>query len=862
MHLGHRLRRQPNGATGIVLSGLLKHCFLIYRKKAYENAAEGTDSVSSSITYTLGANVENLSLTGAAVISGTGNELANGIAGNDAANVLAGLGGNDTLTGLGGNDTLDGGAGADAMAGGAGNDAYVVDNAGDAITEASGEGTDEVRSTLSYTLGVNVENLTLSGTAAVAGYGNEGANVLTGNSGNNELWGQGETIPCWAWAATTSCMEPRVPMRCWGVRVTTVTMSARRGDTVTEASAEGTDSVFSNLSYTLGANLESLTLLAAAGAIDGAGNELANILTGNETDNALSGLVGNDTLNGGGGNDSLDGGAGADKMAGAVGNDIYIVDNAADMVTENASAGTDEVRASVTVTLGANVENLSLTGTSALNGTGNALANVLTGNSAANVLSGLAGNDTLVGGAGADSLAGGTGSDTAGYSTSPSAVNVSLATNTGSGGDAQGDTLSGIENLKGSAFADTLTGDIAANVLRGDLGNDTIYGGDGNDSLDGDIGLFEFLDLGGNDTLYGGAGNDSISGGHADDTIYGEGGDDYLAGGYNTDQSDPGRNVLYGGAGNDFLTEGILMAGGPGNDTYGQIEGVLEAVGEGIDSVQNWFTCTLPANVENLTLIGSPGGDMPVDATGNELRNVSPATVKRMFSRGLPERRARRERRFDTALFSGAVASYTSPRMGRRSPSPVRTGPTPSRTSSSSTSQISPSQSPIAAISIRSSISTKIPMSPQPQSIRSPITAARVGRRGAIRTRAWTWPRVDGLEYIASYGDLMAGFGANKAAGYQHFATHGLFEDRTTTFDGLEYIASYTDVLELAGGELRWRRHALHPAWVQRGPVGQLRRPGVHRVLRGPAQRVWGECRCWGHALHPAWLVGGQNDYL
>ena len=742
MHLGHRLRRQPNGATGIVLSGLLKHCFLIYRKKAYENAAEGTDSVSSSITYTLGANVENLSLTGAAVISGTGNELANGIAGNDAANVLAGLGGNDTLTGLGGNDTLDGGAGADAMAGGAGNDAYVVDNAGDAITEASGEGTDEVRSTLSYTLGVNVENLTLSGTAAVAGYGNEGANVLTGNSGNNELWGQGGDDTLLGLGGNDILHGTAGADAMLGGAGNDSYYVGEAGDTVTEASAEGTDSVFSNLSYTLGANLESLTLLAAAGAIDGAGNELANILTGNETDNALSGLVGNDTLNGGGGNDSLDGGAGADKMAGAVGNDIYIVDNAADMVTENASAGTDEVRASVTVTLGANVENLSLTGTSALNGTGNALANVLTGNSAANVLSGLAGNDTLVGGAGADSLAGGTGSDTAGYSTSPSAVNVSLATNTGSGGDAQGDTLSGIENLKGSAFADTLTGDIAANVLRGDLGNDTIYGGDGNDSLDGDIGLFEFLDLGGNDTLYGGAGNDSISGGHADDTIYGEGGDDYLAGGYNTDQSDPGRNVLYGGAGNDFLTEGILMAGGPGNDTYGQIEGVLEAVGEGIDSVQNWLTCTLPANVENLTLIGSPGGDMPVDATGNELQNVLTGNSEANVLSGLAGT-TRSTGAPDSIPHSSAARwrAITSPRMGRRSPSPVRTGPTPSRTSSSSTSPISPSQSPIAAISIRSSISTRIPMSPQPQSIRSPITAARVGRRGAIRTRAWTWPR-------------------------------------------------------------------------------------------------------------------------
>ena len=103
-----------------------------------------------------------------------------------------------------------------------------------------------------------------------------------------------------------------------------------------------------------------------------------------------------------GGNDTLDGGTGADSMIGGLGDDLYIVDDIGDTITEAAGEGTDSVQSSVTYTLSSDVENLTLTGVLAINATGNALNNVITGNAAANTLDGGAGNDTLIGGAGAD----------------------------------------------------------------------------------------------------------------------------------------------------------------------------------------------------------------------------------------------------------------------------------------------------------------------------------------------------------------------------------------------------------------------------------------------------------------------------
>ena len=173
-------------------------------------------------------------------------------------------------------------------------------------------------------------------------------------------------------------------------------------DDVIEYSGEGTDVIQANIAYTLVSNVENLTL-TGSGAINGTGNSLGNVIIGNGAANVLTG---------GGGNDTLDGGAGNDSLLGGTGDDTYVVDAVGDSVTELAGAGTDLVRSSIAYTLGSNLENLTLAGSTAINGTGNGLNNVLTGNSSANTLAGDGGNDTLDGGEGNDTLVGGTGNDT------------------------------------------------------------------------------------------------------------------------------------------------------------------------------------------------------------------------------------------------------------------------------------------------------------------------------------------------------------------------------------------------------------------------------------------------------------------
>jgi hypothetical protein len=304
--------------------------------------------------------------------------------GNDTIN---GRRGNDVLTGGDGNDVLNGGAGNDTMTGGTGDDIYYVSASGDAVVENFGEGNDLVRSSISYTLGDDVERLLLTGTAAINGTGNALANTITGNSGANDLLGDAGNDTLNGGAGNDTMI---------GGTGDDIYYVSASGDAVVENFGEGNDLVRASISYTLGDDVERL-LLTGTAAIDGTGNALANTITGNSNSNVLDGGAGNDALNGG---------AGDDTTIGGTGDDIYYVSAYGDAVVENFGEGNDQVRASISYTLGADVERLLLTGTADSEGTGNALANTITGNSGANDLLGDAGNDTLNGGGGDDWLGG------------------------------------------------------------------------------------------------------------------------------------------------------------------------------------------------------------------------------------------------------------------------------------------------------------------------------------------------------------------------------------------------------------------------------------------------------------------------
>ena len=311
-----------------------------------ENVNEGTDKVQSSVTYALGANVENLTLTLSSAIDAIGNSGKNIITGNSSANVL------------------DGGAGNDTLIGGLGDDTYIT-NGGDTITESASAGTDTVQSSVTYTLGSNLENLTLTGSSVINGTGNSSNNRIAGNGASNTLNG-------------STGIDTLIGGLGDDIYLTD------GGDTITESSGGGTDTVQSSVSFTLGENIEKLTLTGSS-AINGIGNSANNTITGNTGANILDGITGADTLIGG------------------TGNDTYVTDGG-DSITETASGGTDTVQSSVTFILGPNLENLTLTASSAIDGTGNTLMNVIIGNGASNTLTGGTGKDLLTSGSGNDTF--------------------------------------------------------------------------------------------------------------------------------------------------------------------------------------------------------------------------------------------------------------------------------------------------------------------------------------------------------------------------------------------------------------------------------------------------------------------------
>ncbi len=275
------------GATFVSISG-----FAISSATAYSYYISGN-----------GAGLMALMLGQADLINGSAySDKFAGYAGNDT---LYGNGGDDLLYGNDGNDVLNGGSGIDTLDGGSGNDTYYIDNAGDKVIESSiSGGIDTVVSTISTTLGNNLEVLSLAGTAAINGIGNGLANTLKGNSANNVLNGMAGADTMAGGLGNDTYHVDNV------------------GDIVTEAANAGIDTVKSAVTYTLGSTLENLTLTGTAN-IDGMGNALANLMAGNNANNTLKGKAGNDTLNGKAGDDILVGGAGMDSLSGGDGNDTF-----------------------------------------------------------------------------------------------------------------------------------------------------------------------------------------------------------------------------------------------------------------------------------------------------------------------------------------------------------------------------------------------------------------------------------------------------------------------------------------------------------------------------------------------------------
>lgn len=471
---------------------------------------------------------------------------------------LFGLDGNDALFGSAEVDILDGGAGIDHMFGGDGDDIYYLSDAGDLIVETAGGGTDEVRTSISFTMPNYIERGTLLGSGNAAIYGNDQGNVLTGNAGDNILYaGGGDNVLTGGLGAdwirlhlgtnrviynsveeSTASSTDRLQTNAEGfgrdsflVDLTALDVlhfSITGERSIIDASGAGVFYIrFTEVTVTTGAGDLVLLLDAAidlsnfdwnrpagtGGILYGSAN--ADKLWGGNDDDQIFGKEGNDLVDSGAGHDMVDGGSGRDRLLGGDGDDVLL---------------------------------------------------------------GGAGWDTLDGGNGNDTIDGGVGTDTASYATAGSGVAVSLALagaqNTLGAGI---DTLFSIENIQGGSFADRLTGDAGANELDGGDGNDRLWGGNGDDRLEGGNqadNLFgeqgDDVLLGGNgwdwlegradnDHLDGGAGYDRLRGGNGDDVIIGGLGWDTLEGGSGDDimQGDNGEDRLIGGTGFDIMTGGL-----------------------------------------------------------------------------------------------------------------------------------------------------------------------------------------------------------------------------------------------------------------------------------------------------------------
>ena len=591
------------GGTDLLdLSGYTTNCEIDLREEGFSSAGSANGTLARfNISIARGVVIEN-------GMTGSGNDI---LIGNTAVN---------TLRAQDGNDSLDGGLGADLMYGGSGNDTYYVDDTADQVIEttvggADEGGTDIVLASMSYTAGNFVENLTLTGSGNLNGFGNSLANVITGNSGNNIIDGK----------AGADTMRGGAGNDIYYVDNASDVSSE---ETVVGVDDGGVDLVYTSVTYTVGTYIEYLYLEGST-AINGTGNAQDNFLFGNTGINNLYGL---------GGNDELTGGA-EDTLFGGAGNDTYIVTHSDVRIREDTSTGVDDggidlVKTFVDYQISSYVENILIMGAANVTVFGNDIANTITGNDGNDNIWTYGGNDTLDGGLGADIMYGGAGDDTYYVDDSLDAPLEGASEGTDSVVSAISWTLGDhIENLTiaenggnfnayGNALTNTLRGNAFTNILDGRGGADTMYGGAGNDiyyvDQAGDLvseQTVNGVDDGGMDTV--------LSDITYTLTTFVE--TLYLNGSANINGAGNGlQNTLYGNSGNNTLDGGTnydTMVGGGGNDTYmvdHDFDYIVENANAGTDHVMSSVSRLMNDNLENLTLTGTNN----INGYANELANI------------------------------------------------------------------------------------------------------------------------------------------------------------------------------------------------------------------------------------------------
>jgi Ca2+-binding RTX toxin-like protein len=441
-------------------------------------------------------------------------------------------------------------AAADLMKGGIGNDTYVVDHASDQVLEGVGAGMDTVRAAIDWTLGANLENLTLIGDADLTGTGTSGNNVLTGNAGDNHLIGD-DGQDALAGGDGDDLLDGGANIDSFdgGSGFDTVTYAFAPSTAPVDVDLARGDMRFVGSATALESIVDVEAVIGGAGHDRLYGDSLANRLDGGTGNDQLYGRGGDDILDGGDGVDSLFGGDGDDWMSGGTGADSfdggdgtdtvsYAFANATSPVIVDLAAGIMRFPSSPTpIESVINVENVigggghdQLFGDGGANqldgGAGNDTLegrggdDRLDGGDGVDILRGGDGDDWLSGGVGADTFDGGAGNDTVSYAfATPGVVlNIDLALGGMRFGPAGPlvEAFASIENVEGGQWTDTILGDGGANILDGREGDDVINGRGGDDLLTGGSGndRFVFTAAPGSDTI-----TDFTAGAGTDDWI-------------------------------------------------------------------------------------------------------------------------------------------------------------------------------------------------------------------------------------------------------------------------------------------------------------------------------------------------------